>query len=76
MQQIPRLSLDCCREKNARFVEMGKREQAETCLCEDYHFLNVLKVQSCPNRPLHTSVASFVGTVVLHCAPAFVELGS
>jgi len=76
MQQIPWLKQEYCGEKNVRFVEMGKREQAETCLCKDYHFLNVLKVQSRPNRPLHTSVALFVGTVVLHCAPAAVELGS
>lgn len=77
MQQILPLNVEHCGEREySRFVGMGKKKQAETCLCEDYHFLNVFKVCSCPSRPWCTSVVSFIGTVALHYAPAFVELGS
>lgn len=76
MQQILQLNIEHCGEReHSRFVGMEKKKQPETCLCEDYHFLNVFKVHFCPSRLWHSSVVAFIGTVALHYAPAFVELG-
>lgn len=67
MQQIPWLNLEHRGEKNARFVEMWNRAQAETFLCGDYP----IKCTQSPvlsQQALTYMVAFFVGTVVLNCA--------